>query len=195
MASRRRLSSLVIGNLVACYHSGIMGDLDEKLDFLRAKGLAGVEHDSHVPFLEHLGGVRRLLVEWGARPALATAGLFHSIYGTEYFDAGIDGISRDEVRAVIGDEAEVIAWLWCMGRRDTIDGSARLVIHRQTGDPIALEERQVADLTELWVADMVEQVERLTVAERNSWSRLEELAPLASRAAREAFAAACARLE
>ena len=168
--------------------------LDDQLSFLRAMGFEGVEHDSHVPFLVHLGAVRLLLIGWGARPQLRDAGLFHSVYGTEYFDADLEEVSRDEVRAVIGDEAEAIAWLWCTVRRDTIDADNRTAINRHTGLAIDLEPQQVIDLAELWVADMVEQVERLPLGERNPWQRLVELAPLTSNQAQAAFAAVCESL-
>ncbi len=171
-----------------------MSGLDEQLQFLRDKGFGGVQHDSGVAFLAHLGGVRSLLHEWGARPQLCDAGLFHSVYGTEYFDAGITGVSRDEVRAVIGDEAEAVAWLWCTVRRDTIDAVTCTAVDRFSGEPIDVTAQQVVDLAELWVADMVEQVERLPVTERNPWKRLEELAPITSEAAQAAFAAVIRRL-
>ena len=50
----------------------------ERLDLLQRLGFGDLEHDSHVPFLSHLLGTRRLLVQWGERPALCDAGLFHS---------------------------------------------------------------------------------------------------------------------
>ena len=54
-----------------------------RLDLLKQLGFGELTHDSHVPFLSHLLGTRRLLVEWGERPAVCDAGLFHSAYGTE----------------------------------------------------------------------------------------------------------------
>lgn len=171
-----------------------MTRLEEMVRFLNAKGFGAVQHDSRVPFMAHLGAVRGLLLDWGARESLVDAGLFHSVYGTEYFDAGIDGVTRDEVRAVIGGEAEALAWLWCTVRRDTIDAGTNSAVDRRSGEAVELQPRQVRDLAELWIADMVEQVERLPKGERNPWRRLEELAPLASAPARAAFAAACERL-
>lgn len=162
--------------------------LAEQIAFLNAKGFGGVEHDSHVPFLAHLGAVRGLLVQWGARPALRDAGLFHSIYGTEYFDAGLGEVGRDEVRAIIGAAAERIAWLWCWLRRDTIAADTASAVHRATGRLVELERQEIVDLTELWVADFVEQRDRLGKDERNPWARLVELSPLASAPAQAAFA-------
>src|SRR4051812_33337880 len=90
-----------------------------RLELLKRMGFGDLAHDSHVPFISHLLGVRRLLVEWGERPAMCDAGLFHSAYGTEYFPVGTP-VDRGEVQALIGDDAEWIAHAWCTIRRDTI---------------------------------------------------------------------------
>src|SRR5580765_2131236 len=95
-----------------------------RLAVLRELGFRTFQHDSHVPFLAHLGGTRRLLMAWGERPALCDAGLFHSVYGTEYFEPERTA-DRDDVIAVIGADVERIAWLWCAIRRDTLDIESR----------------------------------------------------------------------
>jgi hypothetical protein len=117
-----------------------------------------------VPFISHLVGVARVLKGWGARPALCDAGLFHSVYGTEYFPLESEA-ERDDVIAVIGPEAERVAWLWCTIRRDTLDAGARTVEGRD-GDVITLTEQELADIAELWSADTVEQIGRLTPEEQ-----------------------------
>jgi hypothetical protein len=76
-----------------------------RLELLRALGFAALEHDSHVPFLAYLCGTRRLLAAWGARPAICDAGLFQSVYGTEYVEPDRTA-DRDDVIAVIGAHAE-----------------------------------------------------------------------------------------
>ena len=140
----------------------------ERLAMLRRLGFGELEHDSHVPFLSHLLGTRRLLVEWGERPAMCDAGLFHSAYGTEYFTPD-EPASRAEVQALIGDEAELVAWAWCTIHRDTIEpgpsGDATAV-DRHTGDTIALDDELLADVATLWAADTVEQIARMDVEER-----------------------------
>ncbi|WP_437625291.1 DUF6817 domain-containing protein [Sorangium sp. So ce1151] len=83
------------------------------LAFLRRAGAAGRGH-SEATLLSHLVGTRELLVAWGARPALSRAGLFHSVYGTESFHEGVlSSARRDEVRAEIGAEAELLSYLFC----------------------------------------------------------------------------------
>jgi len=155
---------------------------------LRALGFGTLQHDSHVPFLAHLGGTRRLLMAWGERPALCDAGLFHSVYGTEFFVP--DRIpERNDVAAVIGVEAERVAWLWCAIRRETIDvghGTVRLR-HGYLAERLTTVE--VRDLATLWAADTVEQIDRMAPHERAFASGLPAVLHAASPAAQRAVAA------
>jgi hypothetical protein len=140
----------------------------KRRELLHSLGFGDLMHDSHVPFLSHLGATRRLLVTWGSRPALSDAGLFHSVYGTEYFEP--DRVAgRAEVTALIGPEAERLAWLWCSIRRDTIDVD-RCCVQLRDGTTEPLTPEEVSDLATLWAADTVEQIRRMTDDER-SFSR------------------------
>jgi len=61
--------------------------------------------------LNHLLGTAELLMEWKCDKDLVLAGLCHSIYGTDsYHTVTIDPSRRDEVRALIGEKAEKLAW-------------------------------------------------------------------------------------
>jgi hypothetical protein len=156
-----------------------------RLDLLKSLGFAELEHDSHVPFLSHLMGTRRLLASWGERPALCDAGLFHSVYGTEYFEP--DRVAtREDVVAIIGAEAERIAWLWCAIRRDTIDVAAGTVLLRDGDSVEPLTPSEVRDLATLWAADTVEQVERMKPEERMFSNGLLTVVVVASEPARRA---------
>jgi hypothetical protein len=160
-----------------------------RLDLLKQLGFGELTHDSHVPFLSHLLGTRRLLVEWGARPALCDGGLFHSAYGTEYFP--VEGpVDRDQVRAVIGREAEEIAHAWCTIRRDTIEiGPPASVEDRTTGARVPLSHQLLADVATLWAADTVEQIHRMAEDERAFALNLDRILHLASPAAQDAVRA------
>jgi hypothetical protein len=57
----------------------------------------------------------------GSAAEVCDAGLFHSVYGTEYYEpAAIPLSMRAEVRQLIGEEAELLAWLFCTMRRETL---------------------------------------------------------------------------
>lgn len=161
-----------------------------QLAFLRRLGFADLQHDSHVPFLSHLIGTRRLLAEWGERPALCDAGLFHSAYGTEYFPVDRPA-DRDEVRALIGADAEEIVWLWCTIRRDTFAAiESTFTFGSRDGGTIELDAPRASDIATLWAADTVEQIGRMTPDERGFARSLGEVLHLARPAARQAAAAA-----
>src|SRR6478735_5642627 len=163
----------------------------ERLALLKRLGFGELEHDSHVPFLSHLLGTRRVLAGWGERPAVCDAGLFHSAYGTEYFPVAQD-VDRSEVQAVIGAEAEEIAHAWCTIRRDTIElgdgGGPATVIDRTTDERVEIADRLLADVATLWAADTVEQIARMTPDERAFATSLDRVLHLASPAARDAVA-------
>src|SRR5262245_44162451 len=59
--------------------------LENRLRFLREANTETMPH-SDCGLFDHLLGTRQLLVEWGSRLALCDAGLFHSIYSTEYYE-------------------------------------------------------------------------------------------------------------
>ncbi|HWJ63161.1 MAG TPA: hypothetical protein VNS19_14420 [Acidimicrobiales bacterium] len=158
----------------------------ERLALLKQLGFGELEHDSHVPFLAHLVGTRRVLAEWGERPAVCDAGLFHSAYGTEYFPVE-QAVDRAAVQAVIGTEAEEIAHAWCTIRRDTIElGDPATVVDRTTEERIALAPQLLADVATLWAADTVEQIARMTPDERGFATSLDRVLHLASPAAQDA---------
>src|SRR5262249_17256214 len=133
-------------------------------------------------------GTRRLLAAWGERPALCDAGLFHSAYGTEYFEPQRTP-DRDEVIAIIGAEAERVAWLWCAIRRDTLDVARRTVLLRDGNTTESLTQQEVSDVATLWAADTVEQIARMEPAERGFARGLSSVIAAASPPARAAVAA------
>jgi hypothetical protein len=63
--------------------------------------------------LAHLERVGALLAQWGARPTVVSAGLCHAWYGTDGFDAALgDLASRDELAALIGNDAEHLVYFY-----------------------------------------------------------------------------------
>ena len=63
--------------------------------------------------LDHLRGTHDLLQAWGNDPAVCVGGLFHSIYGTQAYRTQSASLEdRQRIRAVIGDRAERLAFLW-----------------------------------------------------------------------------------
>ena len=135
--------------------------LENRLRFLRKANTEGMPHSDR-GLLDHLLGTRQLLVEWEARPALCDAGLFHSVYGTQHYELkAVPLTMRNEVQQLIGEEAESLAWLFCMMRRETLCqnlGQERefRVQHRLTNEWLPLTKIQFEDLWTLAIANSLE---------------------------------------
>ena len=83
------------------------------LELLYRSGAHTSEHSGR-KLLDHLTGTHKLLKNWGAPKEVCFAGLFHSIYSTSlYKQQSIDFSERAAVQAVIGTQAEHLAWLFC----------------------------------------------------------------------------------
>ena len=94
---------------------------DDKLEscrrYLLALGADKLLHSGR-HFLAHLEGTYRLLRGWGLPEPVCYAGLFHSMYGTDGFKRNALTLDdRHEVRALIGEEAERLVYLFCSIRR------------------------------------------------------------------------------
>ncbi|MYM84899.1 hypothetical protein GTP44_23495 [Duganella sp. FT50W] len=92
--------------------------IEEK--YLKLLDALQVQHFPHLhgSALDHLIGVYELLRSWGNREEVCLAGLFHNIYGTEVFKPKAVALEqRQSIAAVIGDEAEHLAYLFCVCRR------------------------------------------------------------------------------
>ena len=79
-------------------------------ELLALRGAAGISHPGGT-LLAHLQRVHALLAQWGARPAVQLAGLYHAFYGTNGFATALGSRGRrDELAAIIGEEAERIVY-------------------------------------------------------------------------------------
>ena len=84
--------------------------IHEVIEFLLDNGVDDNEHSGN-SLLEHLTGTASLLMDWGCSNDVVLAGLCHSIYGTDsYHTVTVDHSKRDEVRSLIGERAETLAW-------------------------------------------------------------------------------------
>ncbi|MEZ5367304.1 MAG: hypothetical protein R2748_34435 [Bryobacterales bacterium] len=143
-----------------------MADFHELVDFFKESGAAGVDHTEGT-YLGHCAGVYRDMKRWGFSEELAQAGLFHSIYGTGIFQKfGLDLARRDEVRAMIGDHAENVAYLFCAMDYDTFDENLDRdappysMIDRFTGERIEMTPQQFEDVVRVQLVDWLEQLPR-----------------------------------
>ena len=107
--------------------------ISTKIDFLKSLGSDKVNHAGDQTLLDHLVGTMDKLRDMGKPEYLQDAGLFHSVYGTAYFMSSKGLVDdRQVVKDLIGDQAEEIAWWFCMLEmprtlqiRDNFEGQLR----------------------------------------------------------------------
>ena len=143
-------------------------DFKRQVDFLRGLGVEGIAHTSKT-YLGHLLAVYRLMQEQGCSEELCRAGMFHSIYGTERFRGFTLPLERrGEVRALIGERAERLAYLNCAMDRASLDRALSedvepyRIFDRESGEVVELSRADLDDLCRVHLFDWLEQVPRST---------------------------------
>jgi hypothetical protein len=146
-----------------------MNDYKRLTEYLVALGIEKVGH-SGKSYLAHLVGLYRLMQSHGCNEELCRAGMFHSIYGTELFQGfKLELESRAEIRELIGERAERLAYLNCAMHREVFDRSVAtdglLYRDRITGEETTLSREDFDDLCRIHLLDWLEQVPR----SRHGW--------------------------
>ncbi len=141
-------------------------DFKRMTDYLVGIGIDQVPH-THKSYLAHLIAVFRDLESHGCPPDVCRAGMFHSIYGTEKFQGFTLPLDRrDEVRTLIGDRAEYLAYLNCAMDRASFDRALDQkvdpvsIVDRITGQQVQLAQHDFDDLCRVHLVDWLEQVPR-----------------------------------
>ncbi|MFQ5625818.1 MAG: DUF6817 domain-containing protein [Methyloligellaceae bacterium] len=89
------------------------------ISFLKELGADTIAHHANRNLLEHLIATYELLAGWHHEQAVALAGLMHSVYGTAAFEtACLAPSERGRVRAIVGERAERLAFLFSAMERD-----------------------------------------------------------------------------
>ncbi len=134
--------------------------------FLLGQGIEEMEHTGKT-YLGHLVAVHRLMEQQGCATDVCRAGLFHSIYGTEAFQRfQLPVARRHEVRDLIGERAERLAYLNCAMDRASFDAALKRgrppypVLDRLTGEEVALDTEDFDDLCRVHLYDWLEQAPR-----------------------------------
>jgi hypothetical protein len=141
-------------------------DMKRLTDYLLAQGIDRVAHTEKT-YLAHLVGLYRDLEALGCPEDVCRAGMFHSIYGTELFQGfKLPLERRGEIRALIGERAERLAYLNCAMDRTSFDravaqeGRPCRFRDRLTGEEVELAEADFTDLCRIHLYDWLEQVGR-----------------------------------
>jgi aspartyl/asparaginyl beta-hydroxylase (cupin superfamily) len=84
-------------------------------EFLDRCGARELRHAHGRTLYDHLLGTRAILRRWLQPPWLLDAGTVHSVYSTDSYRKHLIPLSRrGDVRAVVGERAERLAWLFCI---------------------------------------------------------------------------------
>ena len=126
---------------------------------LRAQG---VPHSGRTLY-KHLTGTYDLLSAWKNPEAVCLAGLFHSIYGTMIFRHRAFPIEkRNVIRDLIGEEAEFLAYAFCVTARpkefiSNIKKEEVLLIDHIERDLFIVSPMELDALLEIEAANLIEQ--------------------------------------
>jgi len=136
------------------------------VDFFVQEGADGVGHTERT-YLAHAVSVHRDLQSWNADEEVCLGGMFHSIYGTEMFQKfKLDLDRRDELRDLIGERAESLAYWNCAMDRASFDAavlngkSPYQFVDRITREGIELSQQEFDDLCTIHLCDWLEQLPR-----------------------------------
>jgi hypothetical protein len=135
-------------------------------DYLIGLGIEQIPH-TQKSYLGHLISVHRLMESQGCDGELCRAGMFHSIYGTQQFQGfKLPLERRPEVRELIGERAERLAYLNCAVDRPSLDRALEQgeepyrIIDRITGEEVRLSREDFDALCGVHLYDWLEQVPR-----------------------------------
>lgn len=141
-------------------------DFKRMTDFLTELGIERIAH-TEKSYLAHLIGLYRYLQSQGAIEEICRAGMFHSIYGTERFQGfKLPLERRGDVRELIGERAENLAYLNCAMDRASPDAlvdqqtESYRIKDRITGGEVTLNRQDYDDLCRVHLFDWLEQVPR-----------------------------------
>jgi uncharacterized protein DUF6817 len=144
----------------------VQKDFKRLTDFLVGIGIERIPH-TEKSYLAHLIAVYRDLESLGCPEDVCRAGMFHSIYGTEKFQGFTLPLERrGEVRELIGERAERLAYLNCAMDRASFDSALDQtaepysIVDRITGEEIDLARHDFDDLCRVHLIDWLEQVPR-----------------------------------
>jgi len=141
-------------------------DFKRLTDFLVELGIEKIGH-TRKTYLAHLISLYRMLETQGCDEELCRAGMFHSIYGTQRFQGFTLPLERRaEVRGLIGERAERLAYLNCAMNRESLDRAVEQtsepyqILDRITGEEVTLSGRDFDDLCQVHLFDWLEQAPR-----------------------------------
>ena len=138
----------------------------------------GANHHSQESLRSHLIGTSSILARWQCSDAICSAGLCHSIYGTESFlkvSAALD--NREYMKKLIGFEAENLAYLFGAHKKESLWKNLKIstdfsIHNRFTDRRYVISRNELASLITITLANWLEQRPRARI--KDQYVRLTE---------------------
>jgi hypothetical protein len=139
------------------------------LDLLRELSTDEKSHSDDRSLFEHLKGTHELLEKWDNPKDVCIGGLFHSIYGTQYYKVqSAELADRKHIAEVIGSSAEELAYLFCttdrVGFFSEADKTNPVLVDTTTKKSVPVSTATLAALIEIEVANFIEQFRPATAS-------------------------------
>ena len=119
----------------------------------------------HGSYIEHCLEVYNILTDKQCSDDVRLAGLYHSVYGTDFFNAGVK-ITRKEVKSIIGNYAEELAYTFC-----TIENRDLAILNSDHADlfniALANLESQTANNNDTNLISMLDQYKKKSMKPTN----------------------------
>jgi hypothetical protein len=118
---------------------------------------------------EHLKGTYALLESWENPNYVCIGGLFHSIYGTQYYKVQSANLEdRKRIADIISPQAEELAYLFCSTERAGLfteaDQPRPVLVDATTQTLVSVNIATLGALIEIEVANCMEQIKPDTVS-------------------------------
>ncbi|OJW52176.1 MAG: hypothetical protein BGO67_10235 [Alphaproteobacteria bacterium 41-28] len=130
------------------------------IDFLKKCSAQEIKHSKGRSLLDHLIGTYTLLASWHLPKYVCRAGLFHSIYGNEFFTLSLLNIAKRSLLIdLIGKKAELLVYHFNIcDRAKTIQNINKFnFIVLSNNQEYAVSKKHLIDLLYLIFANEVEQ--------------------------------------
>ena len=139
--------------------------------FLISIGTGNVPHVKRGSLYDHLVRVADILDGWSMGSVTTYAGMCHSLYSTEFFKTAILTIDkRNDLRELIGKDAEELVYLFCSMKRSTLscDGDEYFFEDLYSGGKVTLTKEKFVSLVHILIANDIDHLTLFNVSSRSS---------------------------
>jgi hypothetical protein len=142
------------------YDENLLNDREKTALKWIKKNTANIDHTGDGLY-SHLYKTFSVLKHLKCSEDVCLAGLFHSIYGTEFFNPNVN-VDRNTIKGLIGDYSEQLAYIFCQNGRDDI-----ILLN-----VLSLDDKTNIDLLYIMYANLIEQSYRIRSINRGFLAKI-----------------------